>query len=230
MTSLFSPSDGALRRHDLVFVSAAAWRDALKAHSDLAAEPLVAAWADRGWPLIVRRSTPGEPAGLPLGLPLPPARGKRRLAFVMPPGAVVATAPPPLLRDAAGVAPPQWQPTLARLIELALAYGEEARVFGSLAWRLLTGLDYLTPKSDLDVLLPLPTASDVARFTAELAAIETAAPMNLDGELVRGDGAGVNWREIHASLHADECDVLVKTTRDAALVRASHFLGGEVRA
>ena len=223
MTLPCSRSDGALRRHDLVFVSPAAWRAMLESHPDLAQEPLVAGWADRGWPLIVRRVVPGEAKGLPLGLPLPPSDGKRRLAFVMQPGDVIATAPPPLLRTAMDAASPAWRPTMERLVDLAVAHDGEARVFGSLAWRLVTGLDYLTVRSDLDILLPLPPAGDVTRLTGELAAFEIAAPMRLDGELVRSDGAAVNWRELHDGSQ----EVLVKTIRDAALASARQFLGAE---
>jgi phosphoribosyl-dephospho-CoA transferase len=225
MTSPFSRSDDALRRHDLVFVSPAAWRALLESHPDLAQEPLVAGWADRGWPLIVRRVVPGEAKGLPLGLPLPPSDGKRRRAFVMQPGDVIATAPPPLLSAAVDAAPPAWRPTMERLVDLAAAYDGEARVFGSLAWRLLTGLDYLTTRSDLDILLPLPPAGDVTRLTVELAALEIAAPMQLDGELVRSDGAAVNWRELHDGSQ----EVLVKTIRDVALASARQFLDAEAR-
>ncbi len=68
------------RRHDLIFVSPVAWRSLLKTRDDLAGEPLVIEWVDRGWPLVARRTLPGEADGLPLGLPLPPFAGKRRLA------------------------------------------------------------------------------------------------------------------------------------------------------
>jgi len=225
MTLPCGRSDDALRRHDLVFVSPAAWRALLEPHPDLAREPLVAGWADRGWPLIVRRIVPGEAKGLALGLPLPPSEGKRRLAFMMPSGDLAATAPPPLLSAAMDAAPPAWRPTMERLIDLAAVHDGEARVFGSLAWRLLTGLDYLTARSDLDMLLPLPPAGDVGRLTAELAALEIAAPMRLDGELVRSDGAAVNWRELHEGAQ----EVLVKTIRDATLASTRQFLGADAR-
>ena len=98
----------------------------------------------------------------------------------------------------------------------------EARIFGSLAWRALTGLDYLTAGSDLDLLFPLPRESDLVRLTTDLAAIEATAPMRLDGELLRDDGASVNWRELHASAR----EVLVKTIRGVALLDANHFRNG----
>lgn len=225
MTSPSSRTDGALRRHDLVVVSRAAWQSLLAERRDLAGEPLVAGWVDRGWPLIVRRPTPGEGDGLPLGLPLPPSHGKRRLALLLPFAAMVSTAPPPLLSLAIDVAPAAWRPSLRRLVALAASHGGTARVYGSLAWHLTTRLDYLTPRSDLDLLLEVPRTCDGARLTVELAAVEAAAPMRLDGELVRDDGAAVNWREIHEGAR----EVLVKTTGEAILLPVSRFLGAEMR-
>jgi phosphoribosyl-dephospho-CoA transferase len=207
-----------LCRHDLTFVSAVAWRTLLDSRDDLAGEPLIAGWVDRGWPLIARRAMPGEGPGLALGLPLPPSHGKRRIALTLPREALVASVPPPLLREAMGVAPSPWQPTLERL----LALDAEIRIYGSLAWQFLTGLDYLTARSDLDILLPLPRATDATRLITALAAIEQAAPMRLDGELVRSDGAGVNWREVHEGA----AEVLVKTTDNALLQATRRFLDG----
>ena len=191
---------------------------------DLAAEPLVALWADKGWPLVGRRAMPGEAQGVPLGLPLPPLAGKRRLSLLMQAEDIVSTSPPPALKSARGAAPPAWRPTLDALGELASRHSVEARLFGSLAWRALTGLDYVTDRSDLDLLLHVHRDTDIHRLTAELAGLEAAAPMRLDGELVRDDGAAVNWREFHAGAR----EVLVKTVGGVALLDRSLFLSGEV--
>jgi phosphoribosyl-dephospho-CoA transferase len=214
-----------IRRHDLIFVSPVAWRSLLQRHDDLAGEPLVVEWVERGWPLIARRAMHGEADGLPLGLPLPPFAGKRRLSVLIQPKDIISTAPPLALGAAISVAPARWQRTLGEVMNLACRYGVEARIFGSLAWRTLTGLDYLTDSSDLDLLLPIHCGSDLVRLTADLAAIEATAPMRLDGELVRDDGAGVNWRE----LHTGACELLVKTTDGVGLLDAKHFLSTGVQ-
>jgi phosphoribosyl-dephospho-CoA transferase len=224
MTSHFNHNDRRLRRHDLIFVSPAAWRSLLQTRDDLSGEPLIVDWADRGWPLVARRATPCERDGVALGLPLPPFAGKRRISLLMRPGDIVAKAAPLELRAAMSVAPEPWRRTLEEMASLASRRGAEARIFGSLAWRALTGLDYLSAGSDLDFLLPLPGESDLASLTTELAAIEAAAPMRLDGELVREDGASANWRE----LHTGEREVLVKTTDGVALLDTKHFLSGGV--
>jgi phosphoribosyl-dephospho-CoA transferase len=213
-----------MKRHDLIFVDPKRWRAVLATRDDLTTDPLVARWVENGWPLIGRRGTPCEVHGVPLGLPLPPFAGKRRLSFLMQPEDIVSTSPPPALRSVIAVAPRAWRPTLDGLDELASRHAVKARVFGSLAWRALTGLDYLTGRSDLDLLLHVNSDTDVHQLAGDVAAIERAAPMRLDGELIRDDGAAVNWREFHAGAR----DILVKTIGGVAMQSTSQFFPGKV--
>ncbi|MBO0743243.1 MAG: malonate decarboxylase holo-[acyl-carrier-protein] synthase [Hyphomicrobiaceae bacterium] len=224
MASHCRPNDRPIVRHDLIFVSPMSWQSLLETRGDLDADPLVALWVDKGWPLIGRRAMPGEEHGVALGLPLPPFAGKRRISFLMHPEDVISATPPPALSAASRVAPRAWWPTLDALDELAWRHSVEARVFGSLAWRALTGLDYLTDRSDLDLLLHVRRDTDLRRLVADLAAIETVAPMRLDGELIRDDGAAVNWREFQASPR----EILVKTIDGVGLLDASLFLVGKI--
>jgi phosphoribosyl-dephospho-CoA transferase len=209
-----------MRRHDLIFVRPAAWRSLVSARRDLAGNPLVAGWVDKSWPLMRRRAVPGEGSGIPLGLPLPPFAGKQRLSVLIEPEDIVSTEPPPTLCSARRAAPPEWWPTLDRLDALAAQHGVEARVFGSLAWSALTGLNYLTINSDLDLLLQVHRGADLHALASGLARIEADAPMRLDGELIRRDGAAVNWREFHARAR----QILVKAIAGVAVIDASLFL------
>jgi phosphoribosyl-dephospho-CoA transferase len=213
------------RRHDLVFVSPTAWRSFLESRAELAEDALVAGWVDRGWPLIARRLAPEEGHGVPVGLPLPPSAGKRRIGLLMDPVGIRSTARPPLLSAAFRVAPAAWRPTLRTLNRVATRLGVEARVFGSLAWCLLTGLNYLSASSDLDFILSLPRPRDLPELMTELDSIDSAAPMRLDGEIVRDDGAGVHWRE----LHSGASDVLAKTVGTPTLLNAAEFIGGSIQ-
>jgi phosphoribosyl-dephospho-CoA transferase len=222
VTSPCKPSKRPAGRHDLVYVSPPGWRAILAAHGDLADDALVTRWSDEGWPMIRRRATPGEPTGMALGLPLPPSAGKRRLSFLVQPDDIISITRPPLLNSARGSAPLAWWPTLDRLDELALRHSVDARVFGSLAWRILTGLDYLTDRSDLDLLLDVRRETDLDRLSADVAAIEADAPMRLDGELMRDDGAAVNWRELHAGAG----EVLVKSIDAVGLFDRKLFVSG----
>lgn len=218
MTSPATACDVPIRRHDLAFPDAAGWRDVLSCRPDLDAIPLVAGWADDARPLVARRAHPTDAPGVPLGLPLPPAWGKRRIAVVMPADGLVVT-PPPSLSAAMEAAPRRWRPSLRAIGECAADQGAEVRVFGSLAWQALTGLAYLTEQSDLDILLHPGPDTDPLRLAAAIAGIDAAAPMRIDGELVRSDGLAVNWRELNDGAR----HVLAKSAAGVALIDADHF-------
>ncbi|MBM5577791.1 malonate decarboxylase holo-[acyl-carrier-protein] synthase [Burkholderia pseudomallei] len=304
MSSRAPAADAPLVRHTLVRVRAQAWPALLAAHGGIGTLPFVRDWAARGWPLIVRRRSPCD-AGVPLGLPLPPSAGKRRVALAAAREQIDSACALPTLADVGRQAPPAWRPTLARLRALADAHRVDCRVFGSLAWQTLTGLRYLSDESDLDVLLmpcgasssaslfrfsssfatsfasvsvspsspsasipqssrawPVPALAGassaaavtgaeasapmtaqmeasasrlsrrsgsssmpsrrdaIAPFLAALAEIDADAPMRIDGELLCADGAGVNWRELHAGGRA----VAMKTATGVELVAPRTFL------
>ena len=222
MPSPSNPCEQSPGRHALVFVSQRCWRRLLAARSDLQADPLVRHWVANGWPLVRRRPRAGEAPGVPLGLALPPFAGKRRLSVLVQPEDVAATTPPLPLRSARRAAPQAWQPTLDRLQGLALRHRLEPAVFGSLAWQAITGLPYLTAGSDLDLLLPVRRETSLGRLAADLAEIEASAPMALDGEFIRNDGAAVNWREIQSGAQ----EILVKTLGGVSLIEAPAYLPG----
>ncbi|WP_048813773.1 malonate decarboxylase holo-[acyl-carrier-protein] synthase, partial [Burkholderia mallei] len=141
MSSRAPAADAPLVRHTLVRVRAQAWPALLAAHGGIGTLPFVRDWAARGWPLIVRRRSPCD-AGVPLGLPLPPSEGKRRVALAAAREQIDSACALPTLADVGRQAPPAWRPTLARLRALADAHRVDCRVFGSLAWQTLTGLRY----------------------------------------------------------------------------------------
>jgi len=177
-----------IARHTLAYVAPAAWPAVVATETD----PVVLGWAAAGRPAMVRRPACGDGDDmLPLGLPLPPALGKRRVALCCPRKAVARTTPPPLLRDAAADAPAHWRATIERLLALDPA----SRCFGGLAWRHLTGLPYLGEQSDLDLLLSCDSAPTADALSAALADIDGGAPMRVDAELVSPGGAAVHWRE-----------------------------------
>ena len=130
-----------LRRHDLIWIEPSAWASTLAAAPQWRGEPLLADWTARGWPLIVRRPQCNEAADLvPVGLPLPPAAGKKRVGFAFPPAAIVRYSPPPLIADMIQSAPASWRPCIDPLLRLDAG----VRAYGSLAWEHLTGLAYLS--------------------------------------------------------------------------------------
>ncbi|MCC0809395.1 malonate decarboxylase holo-[acyl-carrier-protein] synthase [Methylobacterium sp. W2] len=210
-----------LARHDLLLIDPESWGRLLAGRLDLDGVPHLADWARRGWPVIVRRRDPGEPMDhIPAGLPLPPSAGKRRIGLAIPPAAASRHAPVPLER-ARMTAPEAWRPVVDGVMALGREYRLVPHVFGSLLWQALTGLPYLGPGSDLDLLWPVSGPVD-PHFLQALARIEAGAPMRLDGEIVLPDGAGINWREL---LDAPEGGtVLCKGRESLGLRPAASFL------
>jgi phosphoribosyl-dephospho-CoA transferase len=175
---------------------------------------------------------------VPVGVPLPPAAGKCRVALVLPPGGILQRSPPPLLGAAAKVADEGWQATIAALLALGARTGVEPSAFGSLLWEHLTGLAYLSPQSDLDVLWPVPENFDVLSLVFGIAQVQRDAPIRIDGEVIFPDGSAVNWRELwNAYLAAnrsghwaeDRATVLAKTMEGVRLLDIASLPGSRGR-
>lgn len=215
------PNPADPRRHRLVRLDPAAWAHWLSSRERLSVVPVLQQWALKGWPFIVRRSLPEDGDGVPLGLPLPLSLGKQRIALTMPLQAIDSSAALPGVGEVLEAAPAHWRPCLRRLAELSDAFRMRAGVFGSLAWQHATGLDYLSSSSDLDLAWSLPHTNRLDAFLAELAALDAAAPMRLDGELLREDGTGANWRE----LHAGSTELALKTASGVVLCSRRAFVG-----
>ena len=180
-------------RHDLVWLDPARL-DALAL--DPAHRGEVARWLAAGWPLVATRRPPGLAAQVAcLGLPLPPSRGRTRIALRAPADAVVGVEKALRLVEALPSAPPDRRGALAALHDQARRLGLTLRVHGSLAWQHLTGQPYLTEGSDLDLLL---TVTDRAQLTAALGLLqrwERRTGLTADAEIGLPAG-GVAWREV----------------------------------
>lgn len=215
-----APMPPPRQRHRLVTVAPEAWARCLSgyAHGHI---PLLQHWATRGWPAIIRRPLPADAPGMvPIGVPLPPAAQKLRIALAVSPEDVLGEEDLPALQAAAAVAPAAWQPRIATLLALGQTYQLTPRCFGSLCWQARTGLAYLSAGSDLDVVWPVAAQTDLAVMARDIMNAERIPGPPLDGELVLSDGRAVNVREFCAALRTGE-EVLVKDARGATLVPIS---------
>lgn len=218
-----------LNRHDLLRVTPEGWAAVLDAAPNLnqiAAAPrrLVADWAMRGWPLIVRRPAAGEGGhAIAVGLPLPPSLGKLRLGFTIPLDRVAERLERVLLHAAMTTAPAELQPQLDAVAGLGARLSVAPAVFGALLWQQVTGLTYLRPGSDIDLLWPMPRGHALPDLLNGLAALDAAGPTRLDGEIILPTGEGVNWRELHGELRRPGGAVLVKSM-DGAELRCTRTL------
>jgi phosphoribosyl-dephospho-CoA transferase len=184
-------------RHDWVWL-ADDWRRQLSTPLTPDENWAVEDWLHGDRPLVVARLRAGDAAEtLRLGLALP---GKRRIGLCVPREAVVHRAEGPTLAQAALFAFPEWRGPLEKLSAGLAANGAEARVFGSFAWQYFAGdpaRAYLTPSSDVDLLLRPASWSSAQRLLAFLEDFSNRHPTpRVDGEIILPDGDAVAWREL----------------------------------
>jgi len=179
------------RRHAFVRLAEHAWRVATPEGGDV---EVLREWIACGRPLIVRRPClSDDEKEVFLGLALP---GKRRMAFRVPVESVCAVELPPV-----------WTGE-----EFDCA-GRVFRLYGSRAWETLTGLPYVTPDSDLDLIVDIDSLAEWESFLAS--GLQLPALPRVDLEVIfRGD-ASFSWREYLGAAG----DLLVKSNRRVWLER-----------
>lgn len=197
-------------RHTLVWLAAPGW-EAARAAGPPTHHAALSMWQQHDWPVVVRRTdVDTAPHQLDLGLPLPPdavTGAKLRVALRVLRDHVDRSAPP-LTLAAASHAAGAWRVQLDQLDQLRQDAGDcDLRVFGSLAMQAMTGLPYVRPTSDIDLLLR--PASQRQLGTTMVLLAHHAETLPLDGEIVFPGGRAVAWKEwLHA--RANGAKVLVK--------------------
>lgn len=194
-------------RHTLVWLAAPGW-EAARAAAPPAHHPALSMWQQHDWPAVVRRTdVDTAPHQLDLGLPLPPdavTGNKLRIALRVSREHVDRSAKPLALAAASHAAGP-WRAQLDLLRHDAGAC--DLRLFGSLAMQAVTGLPYVRPTSDIDLVLRPASQRQLDSVLALLAHHAEALP--LDGEIVFPGGRAVAWKEwLHARTNGAK--VLVK--------------------
>ena len=197
-------------RHSRVWLDPATWRSHLRgAHEEV---EVVAAWVERGRALVARRHDGSGDCCLGLALPL--AHGRRRIAVAVDRAAVARVAPPLALAEVVDGSPPEWRDALGRLAAIGAF-----RVYGSFAWQALSGERYVTPASDIDLLFDAVEATQVAGIVASLQRWECETGRRADGEARFANGDAVAWRELATTTGR----VLVKRDDGVALRPSSRF-------
>ena len=112
-----------LARHDLVWLDPTG-QTGEPTTADAAEGCVLREWIALGRPLVATRRRADTPCGrCDLGLPLPPCRGKRRIALHAPAAAIRETRPPPRLEHILSAAPVDWQGPLHALAGAATSCG-----------------------------------------------------------------------------------------------------------
>jgi phosphoribosyl-dephospho-CoA transferase len=218
------PESMQLSRHALVWVRPKNFEAVAAQIDDIETRAQVAAWLAADRPLVVARQPCSLTDTVAVGLALPPALGKHRIALVMAACDIARSTPPLQLAVTIVHAPAEWQTALAGLDEAATDIGLELCVFGSLAWQALSGLQYVTPQSDIDLLWHPQSRAQLQQGMEMLIGWEQSSGLRADGEVLFGGGSAVSWREWSATKTGDEQRVLVKRESSAELVDCRELL------
>jgi phosphoribosyl-dephospho-CoA transferase len=158
-------------------------------------EARVHAWSEAGHPFVVAgRGCADGDDDVRLGLSLP---DKTRVGLHLSRSALMRFRAPLSLEEAEASAPPSWRDSLRIVQELARPAGLAIRVYGSLAWLHWSGLPFLRPGSDIDLLLEIgPDSRPAAVYDALRSLTGWRTGPRLDGEVVSSAGLAVAWREL----------------------------------
>lgn len=217
----------SIRRHQLAYLSVAGWADVSSYTGTQAAQQCLQHWALRGLPVVVTRQ-PGDLFAqgslLSVGIAAPMRWGLERLQLKVRKTDIAYFDDFPLANAACKLMSSEHRDASRRLFQELSIAGLRCRVFGSHGWQLLTGLKYLRPGSDLDLLLNVSSPDEADRAADCLMRHEQQANLpRIDGELAFGNGSAVSWREWLAWRSGAASAILVKSTSRLELATSLAF-------
>lgn len=206
-----------MRRHDLVYLRPGAdfaWAGPAPASPVIRAA--VAAWIAAGRPLVAARQ-PDDGGPQLLGLALPRALERQRVALRVEPGEIAKIRPPLSLSACLGGQPATVREILLTLDRALRQADVVPGAYGSLAWEALSGEAYRHAESDIDLICDVADRAQLETALALLAEAAASLPCRLDGEIRLPDGAAIAWRELATAWGERRRQVLVKDERGVAL-------------
>jgi phosphoribosyl-dephospho-CoA transferase len=138
----------------------------------------------------------GRAAGVPLCVTLPSARWNATIRFTVGRPAIARLAEPPPLREVLPGTPPEMRGPLADLDREAAAVGVPLSVVGALAWQHHTGLQYVTPRSSVELHFRPRTRRQLEGILTLLRVRDEWDGPPLSGEVVLGWNDAVAWRDL----------------------------------
>lgn len=154
-------------------------------------------WLQAERPVIVCRPAVSE-KGVHCAISLPLAEGKKGIAFIAPFNSVKQILSLPKLQDSSKELT-KYYPALPEKL-----YALNPYIFGSFAWQLLSGENYLHNNSDLDLLFKPNTQAELTELLQDLARIDLPF---LDIEIMLWNKRAFSYREYCRS----NKDILIKS-------------------
>lgn len=206
----------------LVWLDEAGW-NAAQAITEPQPKMAFRLWQSQSWPVIARRADANAASDeICLGLPLPPDEdsGEKVRISLRVLAAHIKKATPAI--ELASVVRIMSGPLRAPLAALEHdAADMHLRIYGSLAMEAITGLPYVSPTSDADILFHPTSRRQLEDGIAVLS--RHAALLPLDGEIVFPGGAAVSWKEWQMAIE-HPAKVLVKELRAVRLADTASLL------
>lgn len=214
-----------MQRHDLVYLQAYEsynfMNNSLPASVTLAVETMIASQQ----PLTVCRQD--MPNVTKVATSYIEDGCKYRLALTLPNPPQVITAPLALAYLIPQL-PKDIQQHTQHFIERCTRLGCKVHVYGSFANQYFTGLSFVKPTSDLDLLI-VANSDHIAPILLELAAFSrlasTLADLKIDGEIRLHGCDDISFNELTCAIMFDIPTVLVKTLDDIKLQNIDVLLG-----
>lgn len=205
-----------VHRQQLLRLTPEGWGEVLAAAWDDSLRPCLSHWAVNGLPLVVTRQRTCGGDGIATGLPAPACWQRRRLSLSVTVSQILFFDEFPAAEALARILPRSvgrsWRALLSSLADA----GCRPRVYGGYGWQALTKLVYVHADSDIDLLLPVVSASQADAVVEALSRFSWSGP-RLDGEVLFPDGRAVAWREWSAWRSGRATQVLVKRLHGVAL-------------
>lgn len=199
-----------LNRHQLAYLSNAAWCRILEKDWDEQALACLLHWRQHGLPLVVTRQPHGFCTEVvSLGLPAPGSWGHRKLATQVPRRDVLYFDQFPSALNITSLLPCRFRQAWRSFCADLLACGGKARIHGSYGWQKISGLDYLRPSSDIDLCIAVGDEK-AADAVARVMDSSSFCRMTLDGEIMFDNGMAVSCKEWQRWREGKARSILVK--------------------
>ncbi len=206
-------------RHSLAWLSENGWQN-VRQNATQVDRGVIDEWRLANWPAVVRRDDIDTAEGyICLGVSTPPdpeSGVKTRIALSTATAHIEKISPPLNIAAVLHSIGRPWATGLDTLRRDAEIDQLAVRVYGSCALQAITGKQYQTPASDIDLLFYPRTTKQLHDGLNLLERHSKKLP--LDGEIVFPFGHAVAWKEWLNAARQTACRVLVKETKKISLL------------
>jgi phosphoribosyl-dephospho-CoA transferase len=197
-----------LQRNRLAWLTDAAWQQVMARNWDSQAQCILNHWRAHDLPLVLCTQRVRQmPQTVSLGLPAPTRWDRRKLALEVESHGIQRVAAFPAFETIALTA--FSDAAMRDFLQQMRALQVSVQVYGSYGWQHLTGLAYVHPASDLDVIAPVPDMACATMVVRALHALRL--PIRVDGELTFSGGQAIAWREYLQWIDGKVKHVLLKS-------------------